>query len=90
METILEDTPVALLTVGQLKEALGLNEKPETPKPTKRFVYGISGIRDLFNVSHVTAHLYKNTIIKEAVSQNGRVIITDVDKALELFQKKSK
>lgn len=68
-------------------EALGIDK---TPKPAKRYAYGIQGIRNIFNVSHVTACRFKETIIKDAVSQNGRVIVTDIDKAIELFQKRSK
>ena len=39
----------------------------------------------LFNVSNMTAQRYKRTIIKDAVSQNGRKIVVDAEKALELF-----
>jgi hypothetical protein len=89
--TINKDTPIAMMTLGQLQEALGLAEKEEKAieKTTgdKRYVYGIDGIRRLFGgISHVTAHKYKNTFLQEAVSQQGRIIITDVDKALELFK----
>ena len=54
----------------------------DTPR---RYVYGIKGIMRLFGVSNVTAQRYKRGIIKEAVSQNGRIIITDAEKALRLF-----
>lgn len=61
----------------------------ETPKftiePGKRYVYGIKGIQELFNVSHLTAQRYKDGIINGAVFQSGRKIVVDVDKALELF-----
>jgi predicted site-specific integrase-resolvase len=49
----------------------------------------LRGIRNLFSVSHATAQRYKDGIIKDAVSQNGRKIIVDREKALELFQQKS-
>ena len=61
--------------------------KPET-ESGKRYVYGIRGIRELFNVSHVTAQRYKQTWLQPAVTQRGRKIITDVDKAMELFNNK--
>jgi hypothetical protein len=90
--TINSSTPIALLTVGQLMELLNSEKKQETvsiPETSKRLVYGLHGIRNLFNVSHATAFRYKETIIKDAVSQNGRKIVVDVDKALELFNSKT-
>lgn len=85
---ITKETPIAMLTVGQLQEVLGL--KKEAPEPVvyepKKYVYGLKGIRDLFNVSHVTAQRYKDTILADAVSQQGRVIVVDVEKAMRLFK----
>ncbi len=86
---ITNETPIAFLTVGQLLELLDMERKNQpvtVPKETKQLVYGLGGIRNLFGVSHSTAQKYKDTIIKEAVSQHGRKIIVDVDKALELFK----
>mgnify|MGYP001010541127 FL=1 len=77
--TITKETPIAMLTVGQLQEILGLSEK-HIVKPTteikneRRYVYGLAGIRRLFNVSHVTAQKYKDTIIADACFQQGRKI----------------
>lgn len=88
-----KETPIAMLTVGQLMELLNSEKKQETvskPESSKRLVYGLHGIRNLFNVSHATAFRYKETIIKDAVSQQGRKIVVDVDKALELFNAKTK
>ena len=89
---ITNDTPIAFLTVGQLLEIMELERKKQnhpTPAPKEpiRLAYGLNGIRKLFGVSHATAYRYKETIIKEAVSQHGRKIIIDVDKALELYKK---
>ena len=86
-----DNTPVSMLTVGQLRKALFPDyEKARTgsDKPTvpeKRYVYGLTGIRGLFNVSIPTALRLKNTILREAVSQQGRVIVCDVEKAMQLF-----
>lgn len=88
-----KETPIAMLTVGQLMELLNSEKKPEVvtiSENSKRLVYGLYGIRKLFNVSHATAFRYKETIIKDAVSQNGRKIVVDADKALELFNAKTK
>jgi len=88
--TINKETPIAMLTVGQLIELLNSERKPEVfdLKKSKRYVYGLRGIRTLFSVSHATAQRYKDTIIKDAVSQNGRKLIIDADLALELFNQK--
>ncbi len=86
---ITNETPIAFLTVGQLLELLDMERKKQPiaeTKEAKQFVYGLRGIRSLFCVSHATAQRYKDTIIKEAVSQQGRKIVVDVDKALELFK----
>lgn len=90
--TINKDTPIAMLTVGQLQQVLEELKNPDNNKvsepdkaPTK-YVYGIAGIRKLFGVSHVTAQRYKDGILRDAVSQRGRVIVTDVEKAMELFK----
>lgn len=50
-----------------------------------RYVYGLQGICDLFGVCKTTAMLYKNTFLAPAVSQRGRTIVVDADKALQLF-----
>lgn len=77
-----------MLTVGQLREVLNLEtkEKVITKDFTqKEYAYGLKGICEIFKVSHVTAQRYKDTFLKEAVHQQGRKIIVDVEKALELF-----
>ncbi len=86
-----DNTPVSMLTVGQLRRALFPDDGKAVVKsaePTtegKRYVYGLSGIRGLFNVSIPTAHRLKNTVLKGAISQQGRVIVCDVEKAMQLF-----
>ena len=55
------------------------NDKPFT-------VRGIPGIASIFGCSLPTAQKLKKTVIKDAVTQNGRFIITDVEKAKELFK----
>jgi hypothetical protein len=85
-----DETPVSMLTVGQLKKVLfgdgeRTKQESEPSAPAKRYVYGLAGIRALLNVSTPTAHRLKETILKEAVSQQGRIIVTDVEKAMQLF-----
>lgn len=92
---ITDDTPVAMLTVGQLREILfpkalldilEKQQKIEEESKPKRYVHGISGIKSLFNCSYPTAHRLKETIIKPAVHQQGRVIMVDAELAIKLFQ----
>lgn len=75
------DTPIAMLTVGQLKAVLNSilegreANKKDIPRPSpKRYEHGISGIRRIFNCSYPTAHKLKEGIIKPAISQQGRVM----------------
>ena len=81
------------MTAGQLAAFLnGQNRTPAqatqgTEQP-RRYVYGLKGIMKLFGVSNVTAQRYKRGLIREAVSQNGRIIVVDADKALQLFKEK--
>ena len=85
---VTEQTPLSFLTVGQFMELLHTgkqNEPVRIQESEKRYIYGLRGIRQLFNVSHATAQRYKDTIIKDAVLQQGRKIIVDADKAMELF-----
>lgn len=86
--------PLNALTVGELFDLLekhfGLNaQKGKEPVaatvPPKRLLYGVKGIEDFFHVSHRTAQKYKDTFLQPAVSQNGRVIVTDAELALQLF-----
>ena len=82
---------LSTLTVGDLREILrGLQsgESQEVVKPTGRLVYGLRGIQDLFHCSHKQAQFYKDHVIQEAVSQNGRKIVVDADRALQLFNER--
>lgn len=59
----------------------------EEKKNEERFtVKGINGIASIFGCSLPTAQKLKKTVIKDAVSQHGRLIITDVEKAKRLFK----
>jgi hypothetical protein len=89
------ETPIAALTVLQFMELLDKHRSPEptTAQPidyTQGYAYGLRGIRQLFGVSHATAQRYKNTFLKPAVRQNGRKIVIDKAKALELFDEYNK
>ena len=82
-------------TIGELLEVLDEHFAPKRPadppaESTGRRVYGLKGIQELFGVSHKTAQRLKDHDIKQAVVQNGRMIVVDVDLALKLFNKKRK
>lgn len=80
-------TPLAMLTIGQLDEFLAerfkTNNSPTTPK---RYVYGLEGICSIFNCRLNKAQELKKGIIKDAVIQHGRKIMVDVDKAIALYE----
>lgn len=49
-------------------------------------VRGLRGIMDLFGVSKSVAQQFKNTWLAPAVMQVGRVILTDVKQAQNLYR----
>lgn len=90
---VTNETPIAMLTVGQLKEVLKLDQQKEEILvkhnfTDKKYAYGLRGIRETFKVSHATAQKYKDGILKDAITQHGRKIIMDIDKAMKLFKEK--
>lgn len=83
---ITDDTPIAMLTVGQLREFLqSLTPVPAEQEKKHEYVKGVVGIERLFGVSHTTAQRYKDGFLRPAVTQRGRTIYTDVELARELF-----
>ena len=89
---ITSNTRIIDLTVGQLMDLFAKAQAPvveKKPEQTKRLVYGISGIAQLFNCSMTTANRIKASgRIDEAITQHGRIIVVDADKALVLFNNK--
>lgn len=86
------NTPIAMLTVGQLKDVLGDVEKKEVEvkEKYKNYVYGLAGIAKLFDCSIPTAARIKASgKIDAAIKQIGRKIIVDADLALELAGRKT-
>ena len=69
------------LAVEKALEASKEVQKQGLPK----YVHGLQGIADLFDVSKVTAQKYKNTWLASAVKQNGKTLLTDTEMALKLF-----
>ena len=90
---ITSNTRIIDLTVGQLMELFAKVQSPatitEAPEKAKRLVYGISGSAQLFNCSMTTANRIKASWrIDYAITQHGRIIVVDADKALVLFNNK--
>lgn len=86
-----DSTPISMLTVGQLKSIIKSSPgSTDITRQPKRLVYGLDGICKLFNCRESRAQKLKNTIIKDAVSQDGRTIVVDADLAIELFEKHSR
>lgn len=87
--TITPETRIIDLTVGQLMDLISKAQAPvveKAPEQTKRLVYGIAGIAQLFNCSMTTANRIKASgRIDDAITQHGRIIVVDADKALLLF-----
>ena len=74
------------MTLGELLEAISVvrDRRPAT-------VTGLEGIASIFRVPISTAKRIKASgIIDKAISQHGRVIVTDVDKALELYRRSTR
>ena len=94
------ERPLSSFTVGEFIEMLEKHFGAPTRRgkyhsmpevPNKRMLYGIKGIEDFFGVSHRTAQYLKDHVICDAVNQNGRIIVTDAEHALQLFnQNKAK
>lgn len=86
------NTPIAMLTVGQLMDVLSAKLPTtviETQKEERKYVYGIVGIARLFNCSIPTANRIKASgRIDRAVKQIGRKIVVDAELALELAGRK--
>lgn len=85
-------TRIIDLTVGQLMELLeSAQGAPQAVQEVKehRKGYGIAGIAQIFNCSMTTANRIKRSgRIDRAITQHGRIIVVDVELALELFNNK--
>lgn len=80
------------LTVGDLLELFRQEQQPQKPadysQPDK-YVYGLNGLARLLGCSQVHAGRIKRSgKLDAAIKQDGRVIVIDAQKALELFGKK--
>ena len=86
------ETRLIDLTVGELEAFLegfaGRLAKDAAPQrePLPRYVYGLGGIAELYNCSTNTAlRIKKSGKLDGAITQIGRKIVVNVDKALSLY-----
>lgn len=64
-------------------------DKEQETTASKRLVYGIGGIAQLFGCSMTTANRIKQSgKIDKAIYQSGRTITVDADLALKLMQER--
>jgi hypothetical protein len=86
-----DTTKLSELTVADLRmlfREFQSEKMEEIVRPSGKLVYGLRGVQQLFGCSHKTAQYYKDHVIREAVSQNGRKIVVDADLALKLFNER--
>jgi hypothetical protein len=85
------DTPLFKLTVGEflkLQELQNEQIKLLFSAKSSKYEYGIKGLAKTLGCSRSKASRIKASgILDEAIFQNGKMIIIDKDKALELFNK---
>ena len=80
MKNIDPKTPIWQLTV---EEFLEVSKKSNAEK---KYEYGLKGLAKIFGCSLSKAsEINASGILKEAIIQNGQIIIIDKDKALQLF-----
>lgn len=85
MESVSNAMVTVQMTVEEYLEMKSRQEVKEAPMKPKNLVYGLDGIKQLFDCSTTTAWRIKNSEwIRPAISQVGRKIVVDADLALEL------
>lgn len=84
------NTRIIDLTVGELVDLIrettaAVASSPMQEKKPRNLEYGIAGIARIFNCSMATANRIKASgKIDKAITQTGRIIVIDVDRALQL------
>ena len=89
-----ENKPLFQATLGDLKDliedmfASPTDYPRDNPPEVKRhLVYGLAGLAKLLGVCKATASKIKSSgILDSAISQHGKVIVTDADLALDLMR----
>lgn len=90
--TNFKEKPLWQITVAEFMELLQPAEVKQslfdTTNSEKRYVYGLSGLRQLIGCSHVTAQKIKDSgKINGCFSQVGRKLVFDADAVLNALKK---
>jgi len=83
------NTPIWQLTAGQFLDLTGNKPTPDIKdfSEPKKYVYGLSGLRELLHVSHPTAQRIKDSG-KIPFIQTGRKLIFDAEAVLKALENK--
>ncbi|EKY07783.1 DUF3853 family protein [Capnocytophaga sp. oral taxon 380] len=90
MNNLDPNTPLFKLTLQELKSELMEEFQSQflTLLSKKKYEYGIKGLAKILGCSRAKASKIKNSgVINEAIFQNGKIIIIDIEKALGLLNK---
>lgn len=88
------NAPLWTLTIGEFKNLIERHTSKQEEEPIDvshidKYSYGLQGLADLLGCSKTTAWKIKESgKLKKAIKQEGRKIVIDNEKALELFGKK--
>ena len=82
------DTPLFKLTVGEFLELQNAQIKLLFSAKNSKYEYGIKGLAKTLGCSRSKASRIKASgILDEAIFQNGKIIVIDIEKALQLLDK---
>ena len=90
MNNLDPNTPLFKLTLQELTSELMEEFQSQflTLLSKKKYEYGIKGLAKILGCSRAKASKIKNSgVINEAIFQNGKIIIIDIEKALGLLNK---
>ena len=81
--------------IEALRQGLGLGDSDPTTTQKmaakKHYVYGRQGLADLLGCSIATvSRIKKSGVLDPAISQKGRIFVTDADLALDLLKVSNK
>ncbi len=88
MSNLDPNTPLFKLTLQELKTELMEEIQKQFLSPKNKYEYGIKGLAKILGCSRSTANkIKKSGVIDEAIFQNGKLIVIDREKALQLLNK---
>ena len=82
-----DNTYIMDLTVAEFQDLI---RRTIAETPRRRIVRGIQGIADALQVSTAQAKRIKASgLLDSAITQSGRIILTDADAAVRIYTKKT-